>query len=116
MSAGPIDLALLRAIREELAERILPLLDGADRYTGAMMKRGLDVLIAQAISTSSPEDALLEAGYGTPETLAALLRSDTAEVGAELASALRLYVERKLVLSNPAFLTATTNGSEGARS
>ncbi|MBL3705971.1 hypothetical protein GI582_25085 [Sulfitobacter sp. BDSS02] len=112
MTRADPNTAILNALRKEFAETILPRLEGADRYTGAMMKRALDVLAARA-QQPDPALALNVAGYGTPETLAAQLRGQPGQTP-ELSAALRTYVEAKLRISNPKFLTATKAATEGA--
>lgn len=116
MSTGQIDTALLRAAQREFAGKILPGLTGEDRYTGAMLKRALDVLLAQATCETPPETVLQAAGFGTPRALAAALRADRTAPSPALLAALRGFVEAKLQISNPKFLEETRNGPEGARS
>lgn len=95
-----LNTGLLRAAREEFVTQILPELASKDRYTGAMLKRALDVLLAQAES-GDPEDALREAGLGDAAALAKTLRLRPA--GPDPRAALRDYVGRKLAISNPRF-------------
>ncbi|MCV2866127.1 DUF6285 domain-containing protein [Albidovulum sediminicola] len=116
MSAGQIDTALLRAAQREFVEKILPGLTGENRYTGAMLKRALDVLLAQATSETAPDAVPQAAGFGAPGALAAALRADRTAPSPALLSALRGFVEAKLRISNPKFLEETRNGPEGARS
>ena len=116
MSEAKIDTAILNAIRREFTDKILPKLDEADRYTGAMMKRALNVLWAQAASDAHPGSVLRDAGLGTPEALAARLRAERPTPSPELRAALRAFVESKLEISNPEFLAATREGTGDARS
>lgn len=102
-----IDIGLLRAAQAEFAGLILPSLPGELRYAGAMLKRTLDVLAAQAEAASPPEATLGEAGFGTAQALAAGLRARTVQDDAALRRALRSFVERKLAITNPRFLAQT---------
>lgn len=115
MSAPQIDIAVLAAIRQEFCDTILPQLAGSDRYTGAMMKRGLDVLWAQVNSPATPDSCLRDAGYGAPETLAATLRKERPAPTPRLRQALRAYVEAKLEITNPKFLAATRDDTKRAQ-
>ena len=116
MSEGRVDAALLDAVRREFLDVIMPALDGSSRYTGAMMKRAFDVLLAQARSERPPEAVLLDAGFGTAVALARDLRSRSLLPSPQLNEALRAFVEAKLAISNPKFLAATREGPESARS
>ena len=73
--SAPFDTGLLRAARADFAEKILPVLPQDQRYTGAMLKRSLDVLLAQAQTDRAPDAELEDAGFGTVEALARALRS-----------------------------------------
>lgn len=116
MTETKIDLAILNAARLEFAEQILPELDGPNRYIGAMIIRALDVLRAQAVSDTSPRTILPDAGFGTPEALAAQLRAERPIPSRRLRAALQAFVEAKLGISNPKFLAATREGTGGAHS
>lgn len=110
--SGRINLGLLRAARAEFAE-LLPRLEGGDRYTGAMLKRTLDVLLAEATAEAPPEVAL--AGFGGAATLARGLREGSVTDSGELRAALRSHVERKLEISNPRLLQAARAASKETR-
>lgn len=112
---APIDTGLLRAARAEFAEKILPVLPQDLRYTGAMLKRSLDVLLAQAQTDRAPEAELKDAGFGKAEALARALRSRTIQDSAALRKALRVYVGRKLQATNPRFLAEAQAGNEEER-
>ncbi len=114
MSAGQIDLALLQAARLEFVEKILPGLTGPERYTGAMLKRSLDILLAQASADTTPADVLRAKGFGTARDLAAALRSGQEPPTEKLCLALRHYVEAKLQITNPGFLAATRSRRSSA--
>lgn len=103
-SRVPVDAALLRAARAEFVGTVLPGLDGPARYTGAMLKRALDVLIAQATAAEAPEAALERAGFGSADALAGALRARAAGEAPALPAALRAYVDARLAIANPQFL------------
>lgn len=108
---GGINIGLLRAASKEFTELILPRLEGEDRYTGAMLRRALDVLLAEAEAEAPPEAAL--AGFGDTGALAASLRRREQPDSPELRAALRARVEAKLQISNPRFLKQTRAAAKG---
>ncbi|MFT3688576.1 hypothetical protein [Paenirhodobacter sp.] len=111
--SGRINLGLLRAARAEFVDLLLPRLEAGDRYTGAMLKRSLDVLLAEATVPEPPEAAL--AGFGGAAALARGLREGSVTDSGELRAALRSYVERKLEISNPRLLQAARAASKETR-
>ena len=113
--SAPFDTGLLRAARAEFAEKILPVLPQDLRYTGAMLKRSLDVLLAQAQTDRAPDAELEDAGFGTVEALARALRSRTIQDSAALRAALRTHVCRKLQSTNPRFLAEALAENEEER-
>lgn len=102
--SGKLNIGLLRAARNEFVERLLPQLGPDDRYTGAMLKRSLDVLLAAA-SSADPEDGLRAAGLGDAGALAQVLRRRAIADDPQLRAALRDFVCRKLEITNPRFLS-----------
>lgn len=108
--SGGINVGLLRAARAEFVELVLPRLEGSDRYTGAMLKRSLDVLLAEALAAPPPEAVL--ADFGGAATLARGLREGLVTDSGGLRAALRSYVERKLEISNPRLLQAARAASK----
>lgn len=109
----PRTAGLIAATAAEFAARIQPNLSPAERYTGAMLKRALDVLQAEAAAATPPEAALQRACFGTPEALARALRARVELPPSTLRASLRAYVEAKLALSNPRFLQATRDAGKG---
>lgn len=108
---GQIDIGLLRAARKEFIDLILPSLDGDRRYTGAMLRRALDVLLAQA-EADRPADAALEE-FGGAGALAHALRRREQPDSPALRAALRAYVEARLTISNPRFLKQSRETAKG---
>lgn len=112
---GSVDAGLLRAARAEYEALILPALPTEHRYTGAMLKRSLDILLAQATTQAPPESVFADAGLGNTEAVAGQLRSGELSDRPALRAALRAYVERKLEQTNPRFLKETNAASPEAR-
>lgn len=112
---GSVDAGLLRAARAEYEALILPALPTELRYTGAMLKRSLDILLAQATAQAAPESVFASAGFSRAEAVAAHLRSGELSDSPALRAALRAYVERKLEQTNPRFLKETNAASPEAR-
>lgn len=104
---------LISAAAAEFAAHVLPNLPTEQRYTGAMLKRALDVLQAATVDESSPESALQRSGFGSAESLARALRNRAELPPSTLRAALRGYVEAKLAISNPRFLKATRDAGKG---
>lgn len=101
MTSKRLHLGLLAAARAEYKSQILPRLGPDERYVGAMMRRALDVLYAEAEAASDPEAALSEGGFATAAELAVALRQRQVSDSAALRRALRTFVERKLAISKP---------------
>ena len=112
---GAVDTGLLRAARAEYEALILPALPAELRYTGAMLKRSLDILLAQATAQAAPESVFADAGFGSAKGVAAQLRSGAMRDSPALRAALRAYVERKLEQTNPRFLKETNAAAPEAR-
>lgn len=108
---GQIDTGLLRAARKEFVELILPSLAAENRYAGAMLRRALDVLLAQAEAATPPDAPLGE--FGGAEALADALRRRAQADNPALREALRDYVEAKLTISNPRLLKQSGGIAKG---
>lgn len=107
MKASRTARGLLEAACAEYTNEILPQLPPSQRYAGAMLRRALDVLRAEAAAAEPPEAVLEREGLGTAAELAAALRRRDVADGPALRRILRSHVERKLEISNPRFLEET---------
>lgn len=99
MTTRRITIGLLEAARAEFNAAILPHLGPGQRQQGAMFRRALEVLHADATASKVPEAALREAGFGN---------------AVDQAGALRAYATAKLEMDSPHFLTAIDAAGKGA--
>ncbi|HMB76677.1 MAG TPA: DUF6285 domain-containing protein [Kiloniellaceae bacterium] len=114
MTARQISLGLLEAACVEFNTQILPQLAPEQRYAGAMLRRALEVLRAEAQAPAAPDAALAQAGFGTAAALATALRKRETVDSSALRQALRAYVAGKLEIANPRFLAATNAAEKAA--
>lgn len=96
-----MNIGLLRAARAEFAAKLLPGLAAEHRYTGAMLKRALDVLLAGA---EAEDPALALTGFADATEAARAIRARQRADAPALRAELRDYVARKLSITNPRFL------------
>ena len=99
---------LLRALAADFDADVYPALGSDQRYSGAMMKRALAILIREHEAVETPGQTLAKAlgPATTPRTLADQIRGRHNDLPDDqaLRAALTAYVRAKLEINNPAFL------------